>query len=177
MLVRTEAVVLSLQKHTDTSSILHLYTRENGRVQYIVYGRKGATKQKKTGVSTNIFSPLSLVEITADSNLSRTLPTLKSASLIYVPNRINSDMMRQCIALFIAEALYKTLKHPMEDQVLFDYVLEVIKELDLSDSVEHIPADFLTRLSELLGYGGERMEELSDMKSVGLLEGVGLCYN
>ena len=177
MLVRTEAVVLSLQKHTDTSSILHLYTRENGRVQYIVYGRKGVTKQKNTGVSTNIFSPLSLVEITADSNLSRTLPTLKSASLIYVPNRINSDMMRQCIALFIAEALYKTLKHPMEDQVLFDYVLEVIKELDLSDSVEHIPAVFLTRLSELLGYGGEPMEELSDMKSVGLLEGVGLCYN
>ena len=146
-------------------------------MQYIVYGRKGATKQKKTGVSTNIFSPLSLVEITADSNLSRTLPTLKSASLIYVPNRINSDMMRQCIALFIAESLYKTLKHPMEDQVLFDYVLEVIKELDLSDSVEHIPAVFLTRLSELLGYGGEPMEELSDMKSVGLLEGVGLCYN
>lgn len=176
MLVRTEAVVLSLQKHTDTSSILHLYTREHGRVQYIVYGRKGATKQKKTGVSANIFSPLSLVEITADSNLSRTFPALKSASLIYVPSRINSDMVRQCIALFIAEALYKTLKHPMEDQVLFDYISEIIRELDLSDSVEHIPAVFLTRLSELLGYGGEPMEELSDMKSVGLLEGVGLYH-
>lgn len=177
MLVKTEAVVLALQKHTDTSSILHLYTREQGRVQYIVYGRKGATRQKKAGVSTNIFSPLSLVEITADSNLSRTLPTLKSASLIYVPSRISGDMTRQCIALFIAEALYKTLKHPMEDQVVFDYIVEVIRELDLADSVEHIPSCFLTRLSELLGYGGEPMEELSDMKSVGLLEGVGLYYD
>ena len=173
MLNKTEAIVLALQKHNDVCSILHLYTREHGRVQYMVYGGKGTLKQKKS-VHKNILTPLSLIEITADYNPSKSLSTLRSASLVYVPEKTMIDINRQCIALFIAEALYKTLKHPMKDQVLFDYVSEVIRELDLSDSVEHIPALFLTRLSELLGYGGEPMDELSDMKSTELLHELGL---
>ena len=32
------AIVLSLQPHSDKAHILHAYTREHGRVNYMVYG-------------------------------------------------------------------------------------------------------------------------------------------
>lgn len=167
---KTEAIVLSLQKHTDTSCILHLYTREYGRVQYMVYGRKGASTRRKNGINLNILSPLSVVEVTADSNPSKSMAVLHSASLAYIPSSIPQNVERQCIALFIAEALYKTLVHPMEDPQLFDYLRQLICELDLSDSVAHIPAAFQFRLSQLLGYGGEPIEELKNIKSAELLQ-------
>ncbi|MBQ9752887.1 MAG: recombination protein O N-terminal domain-containing protein, partial [Paludibacteraceae bacterium] len=34
------AIVLSLTKYSDTGSIAHLYTAEQGRMQYAVYGNK-----------------------------------------------------------------------------------------------------------------------------------------
>ena len=154
---KIEAVVLALQKYNDTSSILHVYTREFGRMQYIVYGKK------------NLLFPLAWIEIITQSKNSSSLPVIRSANLHYIPRKCFSQYHRQCIALFIAEALYKTLKHPMQDVQVFEYITDCVKELDLSDSVEHLPKEFLNRLSSLLGFGGEPIEGLEDMQSAFLI--------
>jgi len=153
--MKTNAIVLAIQRHRDTSSIVHLYTQETGRMQALVYGKK----------KISMLTPLSIVEVSLSIKPSRPFSTLQDVSLIYIPIRLNQDVQRQSIALFIAEALYKTMKLPMQDIPLFNALVEDIKELDMADSVAHIPHQFLHRLSELLGYGGEPIEELSDMKS------------
>ena len=71
--------------------------------------------------------------------------------------------------MFIAEALYKTLKHPLSDERVFSYLCKQIIELDTSDSIAHIEDKFIRRLSELLGYGGEPLEELQNLHSATLL--------
>ena len=60
MLITTPAIVLNFQRRGDQSCVVHAYTRTHGRVNYMVYG--AGSKKKSAG----IYSPLSIVELTAD---------------------------------------------------------------------------------------------------------------
>ena len=51
----SSAIVLSLTKYSDTGSVVHLYTAEHGRMQYVVYGNK----------HKGVLRPLSIVEVTS----------------------------------------------------------------------------------------------------------------
>ena len=166
---RTEGIVLAVQKKSDTTSLVHLYTREYGRIPYIVYGRKGACKNRLSGVPINILTPLSWLDIEGTELKRKEVHSLSSAQLHYSAHRISEDVRRQCLAMFIAEALYKSLKHPLADERVFSYLCEQIIELDTSDSIAHIEYTFMRRLSELLGYGGEPLEELQNLHSATLL--------
>lgn len=152
-------VVISIQKHNDKSSILSLYTREKGRTQCVVYGNKW----KST------LTPMAEVEVSYSSNKNRVIPSLDNVSLNYVPKRLHSSVQRQCVAMFIAEVIGKTLRHPMEDTEIFDYISQIIRELDTKEDISQLPQQFLIRLSELLGYGGEPLEEWKNLKSTEIL--------
>lgn len=170
MEIKTEAIVLAIQKNSDTTSIVHLFTQEFGRMPFLVYGRKGASSKKKNGISLNIFTPLSQMEITFQLNPAKPISVIQSAALTYVPANLVTDIKRQCISLFISESLIKTIVHPMKDEQLYSFLKGIIKELDLSDSIEDIPNRFLTHLSLILGYGGEPMEELLKMNTFELIK-------
>ena len=117
MLTTTDAIVLSLQPHSDKAHLLHTYTRAGGRNNYMVYGlgRKNAAGK---------YSPLSIVQITTDEK------SIRTAQLTYTPKTLTSDPHKRTIALFLSEVLYHVLKHPMVDEPMFDFLVESIKELD-----------------------------------------------
>ena len=143
----TPAILLYTQPYNDRAHILHTYTRTNGRVNYIVYG----IGKKKTAAR---YAPLSIVEITSSHSPQKahTIPTAKEIRLLSVPQRVTTDMRRQTIALFIAEILYRTLRHPMEDVALFDYIVSIAKTLDSTEQPENLHITFLIGLAELLGF-------------------------
>lgn len=166
---KTEAIVLAVQKKNDTTSLVHLYTREYGRILYLVYGRKGAGKKRLSGVSINMLTPLAWLDIEGSELPGKEIHSLSSAQLHYISRHISEDVQRQCLAMFMAEALYKTLKHPLSDERVFSYLCEQIIELDTADSVAHIANQFIVSISELLGYGGEPLEEFRNLHSATLL--------
>ena len=119
MFITTDAIVLSLQPHSDKAHTLHLYTRASGRVNYKVYGigRKNAI---------GMYNPLSLIQITGDDvsalqERGNKPPTLRSVQLCHVANNTFADPYKRTIALFISEILYHTLRHPMPDEPMFDF--------------------------------------------------------
>jgi hypothetical protein len=69
MSVTTDAIVLSLQPHSDKAHVLHAYTRAGGRVNYMVYG---LGRKHPIGM----YMPFSLIQITA-SNDPLKPPTVK----------------------------------------------------------------------------------------------------
>ena len=101
------AIVISLQPYSDRAHILHTYTREHGRMNYMLYG----LGKKK---SQALYAPMALLEIEVSPS-SKALPSVKEAHLAFVPQHLHTDMSRQTVALFIAEVLYRTLRHPMAD--------------------------------------------------------------
>ena len=138
------AIVLSLQPYSDRAHILHTYTREHGRTNYMLYG----LGKKK---SQALYAPLSLLEI-AVSPSSKSLPSLKEAHLAFVPQHLHTDMRRRTVALFIAEVLYRTLRHPMADEALFDFIASTIRFLDTTEQPENIHIAFLIHLAAHLGF-------------------------
>ena len=148
MTSKTQAIVLALTKYKDNASIAHLYTLDNGRMQYVVYGNK----------HRGVLSPLSIVEITSSRSTKNGLGVLATATLIHVPQQLTTDVRRQCVAMFITEILYKTLKHPLEDRPLFSWLCEVIKTLDRNENIENLHIRFLIEYAGFLGIGIDETE-------------------
>lgn len=138
-------IVLSLTKFSDTGSIVHLYTSEQGRMQYAIYGNK----------YKGILRPLSIVEFTANhrNNAPNQLSTLSDCQLLLINSQLATDIQRQCVAMFIAEVLISTLRHPMNDQPLFDWLCEVVKHLDVDTDISNLHLHFLLEYANHLGIG------------------------
>lgn len=150
MLVTTDAIVLSLQPHSDKAHVLHAYTRAGGRVNYMVYG---LGRKNPRG----LYTPLSLIQITADHPSQvgdgGKLPTLKEACPItHNPSSITSDIYKQTICLFIAEILHNVLRHPMVDEPMYDFLVQSIRELDQTPDPSNFHLQFLVDFAAKLGF-------------------------
>lgn len=139
------AIVLNIARYSDTGSIVHLYTAENGRMQYAVYGNK----------LKGVLRPLSIIEYTSTrrNNAPRQMGTLSGASLLYSPKRLTIEVQRQCVAMFIAEILANTLRHPMSDQPLYNWLCEVIQHLDQDTEINNLHLRFMLDYATHLGIG------------------------
>ena len=139
------AIVLTTTKYSDTGSIVHLYTPDQGRVQCMVYGNK----------LKSVLRPLSIIEYSSSrrNNAPLQMQTLSSASLVYTPTLLSYDVLRQCVAMFIAELLTYTLRHPMSDQPLFDWLCNCIYKLDKEEDINNLHIEFLLDYAVYLGIG------------------------
>ena len=139
------AIVLNITRYSDTGSIVHLYTAEHGRMQYAVYGNK----------LKGVLRPLSVIEYTSTrrNNAPTQMGILSSASLLYPLQRLTIDVQRQCVAMFVAEVLASTLRHPMSDQPLYDWLCEVIQHLDQDEEISNLHLRFLLDYATHLGIG------------------------
>ena len=151
MSVTTDAIVLSLQPHSDKAHVLHAYTRAGGRVNYMVYG---LGRKHPIGM----YMPFSLVQITA-SNDPLKPPTVKEvcqrSGLSQTWKRSNSasDLYKQSVRLFIAEVLYHVLRHPMPDEPMFDFLEHAVEMLGESDEPQNFHLAFLAGFAAQLGFG------------------------
>ncbi len=153
MKTTTEAIVLGLHKHSDKLSMLHVYSRTEGRLTLQVYGANSKHKIRAA------FQPLSVVEITYDANPVRTIPVLSAIDSVYLPEQVYNDVRKQSITLFVAEVLTLTLTHPMEDVLIYQFIDDFVHELNGNPSPENMHILFLIRLGELLGIGSPDIAE------------------
>lgn len=139
------AIVLNTTRYSDTGSIVHLYTKEYGRMQYAVYGNKYKA----------LLRPLSIIDFTSTrrNNAPSQMGTISSISLSYTPQLLTTDIQRQCVAMFIAEVLASTLRHPMSDQPLFNWLYSVIQHLDQDTEISNLHLNFLLEYATYLGIG------------------------
>ena len=139
MLVTTDAIVLSLQPHSDKAHVLHAYTRTGGRINYMVYG---LGKKNSSGK----YTPLSIVQLTTDER------SIRTAQLTFVPATITTDPYKRTIALFMSEILHNVLRHPMEDAPMYDFLADSIRELDQTDEPQNFHLQFLVNFAAKLGF-------------------------
>ena len=151
MLSTTDAIVLSLQPHSDKAHVLHAYTRACGRVNYMVYGlgRKHAI---------GLYTPLSVVRITSSSANGR--PHAVKEAVPLSTNVLTNDPYKSAIALFISEVLYHVLRHPMPDEPMYAYLEQAVKALNESDAPENFHLAFLVGLADKLGFAMEEVPVL-----------------
>lgn len=148
MLLQTQAIVLSLRKHTDNVSIAQLYTAEHGRLAVAVHGNK----------YRGVLTPLSIIEITGSQRVNQEIASLRTAERVFTPQHLTIDIPRQCVALFIAEILTLTARHPMPDAPLYAWLVEMVQRLDSEENIENLHLQFLLDYTVFLGIGIDAAE-------------------
>lgn len=150
MNVSTSAIVLHLQRVSDRASILHLYTRDYGRIPYYVYGSTGG--KRGSSCSLRSLAPLTLLSIEAVHQDNRDVQQLREFSPYYIASATVSDICRSTEAIFLAEVFYRTLTHPMPDPALFDFLELAIMALDKRSDPENVHLEALVGLIDMLGF-------------------------
>ena len=92
------------------------------------------------------YSPLSIVQLTTDDR------SVRTAQLSYVPKTIISDPYKRTIALFISEVLHNVLRHPMEDEPMYEFLEQAIRQLDETTEPQNFHLQFLVRFAAKLGF-------------------------
>lgn len=149
MITKTEAIVLRTIKYGEQRLIVDMFTRQQGRMAFIVPLPKSAhAKLRKQH-----FQPLSLLSIEADVRQQVQLQKLRETSVLYPLSSLLSQPEKLSISLFLSEFLYYALRDEQQNEALFDYVLSSIEWLDGCESgFANFHLVFLMRLSRFLGF-------------------------
>lgn len=148
MLHTTRGIILHTQPYNDRYSIVHAYTEITGRTSYLV----ARSRVRRSKVSYTLFMPLSVLEMEVDHQYKRDLQRIKETKICYLQHSISSHPVKNVIALFIAEILYRTVRTKESDGQLFNFLYDSIRWLELSvDGIANFHLVFLIHLVRYLG--------------------------
>ncbi len=149
MLTKTQAIVLHSLKYGETRMIVDMFTRQFGRLSFIV----SMPKTAKSKMKKQFFQPLSLLEIETDVRPKVQLQKLSDVRLSSPFTSIPFHPHKLSMALFMAEFLYYALRSEQRNELLYDYVESSILWLDgQDDRFANFHLVFLMRLSRFLGF-------------------------
>jgi DNA repair protein RecO (recombination protein O) len=149
MLHKTRGIVLHTMKYTDNSVISHIYTEHFGRMSFMISGARG----KKSSARINLLQHLSILDMEVYIKQTRDLQRVKEIRLNQHFSSVPYQPVKNTIALFVSEVLYKTLQEEEANQNLFSYLVNAILIFDLSGSgYANFHLVFLLGLTRYLGF-------------------------
>lgn len=148
MLVKTKGIILHTIAYNDSYSIIHVYTEAFGRASYFVPRRKG----KKTTLSKALFIPLSVLEMEVEHLNKRDIHRIKETRISFPQTDIYCNPVKNIMALFLAEVLFRVVKDTEPDPPLFNFLNSSIQLLEITEEgVANFHIVFLLRLLTYLG--------------------------
>ncbi len=149
MLSKTEAIVLHSIKYGEQKIIVDMFTRQHGRLSFIV----SLPKSNHGKLKKQYFQPLTPLSIECDVKPQAQLQKLQEASLLMPLSSLLYDPTKLSISLFLSEFLYHALKGEQQNAPLFDYVLSSLQWLDSRErDYANFHLVFLMRLTRFLGF-------------------------
>ena len=119
MLFKTEGIVLGVNSYSDTYSIAHLFTRDFGRVSYLLPISRG----KRIKIRNSLFFPLSVLYLEVEHMPLRDVQRLKEVERQFPLYELCTHITKVSQAFFISE-----------------FLSFVLRESDNNDSIEILEA-------------------------------------
>lgn len=129
MLHKTEGIVLGTTSYSDAYSIAHLFTRDFGRVSYLLPMSRG----KKTKIRTSLFFPLSVLHLEVEHMPLRDVQRLKEAERQFPLYELCTNMTKVSLAFFISEFLSFVLRESDNNELTFDYLKNSVETLEAAE--------------------------------------------
>jgi DNA repair protein RecO (recombination protein O) len=149
---KTEAVVLRSMRYAEADRVLHLYTRERGRVNAIAKG------VRKTGSRFGArLEPLTHVALLLHEGRGE-LHTVSGADIVHSHERARADTYRLAVGLIGAEAMLKLFVEPEANARAFAGACRFLELLDAararaaSPALDPLGLAFQLKLLTLAGY-------------------------
>ncbi|MEP6713719.1 MAG: DNA repair protein RecO, partial [Ferruginibacter sp.] len=134
---KTKGIVLRTIKYGETSLVVTVFTEKFGVQTYMVNGIRTA---KKSGAKAAMYQPAALLEMEVYHNELKGMQRIKESNWAVLYKNILSDVIKNSIALYMVELLYKTLKQPEQNADLFYFCEDALQELDVAPN--NIAANF-----------------------------------
>lgn len=167
MQIKTNGIILHTLKYSENSTIATIYTSQFGRTSYMVHG----ANKKKSKFRSAFFQPLSLLELDVYHTPGKDIQTIKDIRVFYPFTSIPFNPVKNSLALFIAEVLFKALRQTDPDENLYHFLENSIQVLDYcEEGLANYHLVFLMKLSRYLGF--EPNGEGDEDKYFDLLNGV-----
>ncbi|OPY01037.1 MAG: DNA repair protein RecO [Syntrophorhabdus sp. PtaB.Bin184] len=144
---KDEAIVLSKRAYGESDRIIHLFTREAGKVSAIA---KGAGKSRKRFVNT--LEPFNHIRVEYFEKQGRGMVRIENADLVTANNGIEMSMRRACSASFFAEFVDRLTREREHNGTLFTALKEFIELARTKDPVYADILHYELLMLDALGY-------------------------
>ncbi|MHB9142823.1 MAG: DNA repair protein RecO [Paludibacter sp.] len=156
MQVKTTGIVLHSIKYSDSANIVTVYTRHFGRVSYMVHG----VNKKKSIFRPAYLQALSILDMDVYHVPGKSIQRIKDIRTMYQFTGIPVDPVKNAVALFIAEILFRTLWQTEPDENVFLFLENSVQQLDCCETgISNFHLVFLLKLTRYLGFEPNHDEE------------------
>ena len=151
MIYKTKGIVLRTIKYGETSLVVTVFTEKFGVQTYMVNGIRTA---KKSGFKAAMYQPAALLDMEVYQNELKAMHRIKESNWAVLYNNILSDVIKNSIALYMVELLYKTLKQPEQNADLFYFCEDAFQQLDTAPKniTGNFPLYFSLHLPQFFGF-------------------------
>jgi len=149
MNIKTRGIVLQTTQYSETSLVVKIYTEDHGLTSFIV----GGVRSKKSRIKSNIFQPLSLVELIASGKQGSSMYRITDIQLSPHFTGIPLNVVKSSIAIFLSEILYRSITEEEPNPSLFEFIHSGIQILDVSPhNCSRFHIFFMVQLSRHIGF-------------------------
>jgi len=147
-LIKTEALVLHSIPFQESSSIVRIFTREQGKISVIA---KGARRLKSS--LRGLLEPLNHLEVIYYFKSTRDIQTLSKVDLIRSFLTFATDIETDIWGLALLETVDHVVQNHQYDHEIFDLAVAFLAQMDDNpELVQLIYIRFLLALTKTLGY-------------------------
>lgn len=148
---KTKGIVLRTTKYGETSLVVTIFTELFGVQTYMVNGVRSA---KKSSLKANLFQPGAILDMIVYHNEQKAMHRIKEFKWGNVYQDVLTDIIKNNIALYIVELLYKCLKQPEKNEELFYFCEDALLQLDKAGKqvTANFPLYFSLHLSHFFGF-------------------------
>lgn len=167
MQVKTTGIVLHSIKYSDSVNIVTIYTRHFGRVSYMVHG----VNKKKSAFRPAYLQALSILDMDVYYEPGKSIQRIKDIRTMYQFTGIPVDPVKNAMALFLSEVLFRTLWQTEPDESVFLFLENSIQQLDCCEmGISNFHLVFMLKLTRYLGF--EPNSDARDGQYFDLMNGV-----
>lgn len=148
MLTKVEGIVIRNSDYGEGNRIVHLFTRELGKVPVMV---RGAKKSKsRLAVASQLFAYGEFI-LYGSGNM----PSLNQAEIYNTYGSIQKDLIRMSYSSYIIEFLFKLTEDRERNPYVFELLKQTLDQLSEGKDVEIITRIFEMKMLSLAGVSPE----------------------
>jgi len=169
MITKTRGIVIKYLKYQETSIIVQVFTERFGLTSFMVNGIRSPKSKRSIGY----FQPFSLLDLVAYIKPNREIQRLSEYKYLAPTHRIQQDIRKGTIVLFLAEILGKLLKHEQGEshEELFGFLLQSVLTFDSMEKfIENFHLHFLLKMLPYVGLSVEDGSELLKNMELEMIE-------
>lgn len=167
MLHKTRGIVLKTTTYSESSVVVQVFTEKFGIQSYLING----VKKPKAKIPINVLQPLHLLEMVVYYKQNTQIQRVAEARPMPMFKSIPYNLVKNTIAQFLNEVLYKSIRQQHTDERLFEYLFNAISWFDETEEFcVNFHLLFLMKLTRFLGFAPQPQAR-ADQKYFDLQEG------